>query len=94
MSQTALAQSISSQNRYLESEDLYSKTFSDILETQTIKSPYTQSVLQNYIEHLIKFNKTKQAEQKLQQLYEAQIESLGEDHADTLESKSQLEALK
>lgn len=84
---------MTAQSKLDDAEKIYIKIFKFIEKSQTINSPYTQLILSHYIDNLIKLNKIALAKEKLNKLYQAQVETLGKNHADTLKSQQLLKTL-
>ena len=93
LSQDNIANSLASQNKLSEAEIIYSNIFILLEKTQSLQSPYSQLVLSHYIDNLIKADKTSQAKEKLKQLYQVQVDTLGVKHSDTVKSQKLLNTL-
>ena len=88
-----IAVSLTGQKKYKLAIDLYQQILSSIEKTVGLKSPYYFLVLSHYVDSLKQSNNINKAKELLQAHIKLQIETLGENHKNTLESKDLLGTL-
>ncbi len=93
LSSDNIAVSLTGQKKYTAAIELYQQILASMESSVGVKSPYYFLVLSHYVNTLIKSERIVPAIESLQSLIKLQTEKLGEDHKDTIKSKTKLNNL-